>query len=446
MSTTDDNGVVAAKNGLSKKGSVKSARANSGAPNGGEKGRAKEHDALTAGRVYREVLDAKPVSGRWFSPLDTATRFSLAITCFYRLLITQPISITTFAYRWNTLWYGRFFGLLLTFYVPILPFVLCAVEVMKRINQMMPWAEEDWKMKGPGRVFFERPETLVASLLWDFYLVVSVLVGSYIQYGNDSDGIMHTWYDSICTKEYWFSLLDKVGARRPLQLAAWDGHSAHGVGPGVSHGRCNLVCKISDSYLGIGDKVLVRGKAAGGEFDTLDDLQAILGADSEYKGKAAIAAEFIYPAPDLKLSSEGFGQVHSLDIVTMRTAAGVRVLSVLLWTDCEGWSSHSCTAGYLVDVHSETVVAPTAWYSPYFAKQKSNLLGCVLPGVREACEKACAAHEASTLPWLFAVGWDAMITPDGVVFFEGNVAAYRCPRRMFLTPFLTSLFLKEKGW
>ena len=39
-----------------------------------------------------------------------------------------------------------------------------------------------------------------------------------------------------------------------------------------------------------------------------------------------------------------------------------------------------------------------------------------------------AAHEASTLPWLTTVGWDGMLTPEGVVFFEGNVAAYRTPR------------------
>jgi hypothetical protein len=113
------------------------------------------------------------------------------------------------------------------------------------------------------------------------------------------------------------------------------------------------------------------------------------------------------------LSGDGYGQVHSLDIVTLRTKAGVRVLTCLLWTDCDTWSSHSCKAGYLVDVHSETVVAPTAWYSPYFATQPSSLIGTIIPGVREACAKAVAAHEASTLPWLTSVGWDCMLTPEG---------------------------------
>ena len=152
------------------------------------------------------------------------------------------------------------------------------------------------------------------------------------------------------------------------------------------------------------------------------------------------------PTEAIPVSSEGYSSVHLLDIVTMRTKVGVKVLSVLLWTDCEGWSSHSCTAGYVVDVESETIVAPTAWYAPYFAKQKSNLIGLVLPGIKLACEKAVAAHAASKMMWLTTVGWDAMITPDGVFFFEGHVASHRTPRRMFLTPGLCAEFIKERGY
>ena len=58
-------------------------------------------------------------------------------------------------------------------------------------------------------------------------------------------------YDTICVKEYWHTLLDAAGARRPLQLARWDGAAAYDVGPGVTFGSANLVCKISDSYLGM---------------------------------------------------------------------------------------------------------------------------------------------------------------------------------------------------
>jgi hypothetical protein len=320
--------------------------------------------------------------------------------------------------------------------------MLCGIEVLKRLKDAMPWAETDWKLKGPGRVFFERPPSLLASLLLDFYLSLSVFSGTFLQYGTDRDALTHTWYDEITTKEYWFGLLDKAGARRPLQLAAWDGSAVRNVGPGVGHGTCNVVCKLSDSYLGIGDKVLKRGE----DFSSLADVQRVLAVDPEYKGKPAVISEFVRPTTSISLSSNGFGAVHSLDILTIRTQHGVRVLNALLWTDCETWSSHSCMAGYILDVHSETVVAPTAWYSPHFAKQSATLLGTRLPGVREACEAAVAAHEACELPWMTTIGWDAMITPDGVFFFEGNVAAYRTPRRMFLTPSLTAEFLKDRGY
>lgn len=55
---------------------------------------------------------------------------------------------------------------------------------------------------------------------------------------------------------YWLALLDEVDARRPLQLAAWDGKNATAVGPGPCYGNSDLVSKINDSYLGIGDRVL----------------------------------------------------------------------------------------------------------------------------------------------------------------------------------------------
>ena len=57
--------------------------------------------------------------------------------------------------------------------------------------------------------------------------------------------------------------------------------------------------------------------------------------------------------------------------------------------------------------------------------------------------QAVAAHSKSDLPWLTTVGWDAMLTNEGAVFFEGNVAAYRTPRRVFLSDECTTAFLAE---
>ena len=93
--------------------------------------------------------------------------------------------------------YGGLRGALLTLCLPALPGVLCVAELIKRLAELLPNAEVDWKMAGPGRVFFERPPKLVASLLWDGYLAVSVFVGSFLQYGNDPDALMHTWHAPV---------------------------------------------------------------------------------------------------------------------------------------------------------------------------------------------------------------------------------------------------------
>ena len=103
---------------------------------------------------------------------------------------------------------------------------------------------------------------------------------------------------------------------------------------GVAAGVGDLVCKISDSYLGIGDRVLKRGT----DFRSREEVDAALAADAQYAGKTAVASELVHPTTKIRVSSDGFGAVHSLDILTMRTGDGVKVLSVLLWTDCTTWS------------------------------------------------------------------------------------------------------------
>ena len=39
------------------------------------------------------------------------------------------------------------------------------------------------------------------------------------------------------------------------QLGEWDGKDLADTGPGIAFGACDIVSKIDDSYLGIGDKV-----------------------------------------------------------------------------------------------------------------------------------------------------------------------------------------------
>jgi hypothetical protein len=133
-------------------------------------------DNLVAGELYYNCLEAKPMMGsEWFSARDTGCRLGLAVIAFYRFMLTEPFALLRFAYGWNRLWYGRIIGTIMTFFTPVAPFVLSAAELVKRAGEHMPWAKPDWKMEGPGRVFFTRPPSLIGSLLWDFYLSISAM-------------------------------------------------------------------------------------------------------------------------------------------------------------------------------------------------------------------------------------------------------------------------------
>ena len=143
--------------------------------------------------------------------------------------------------------------------------------------------------------------------------------------------------------------------------------------------------------------------------------------------------------------------MHSLDILTVDTNNGPKVVSVLVWADCVGRTSHSCQTGYIVDMESEQVVAPASFYGAYFKAQPQTgliKLGQKLPGVRKACQLCEKAHvkRLESTPWMCSVGWDCMLTDDnseGMVFFEGNFASYRLSRRVFLSFATLRAFILE---
>lgn len=119
-----------------------------------------------------------------------------------------------------------------------MPAVMALKDVAERtyntVRALLPGAKPDWQMEGPGRIFFLKPDTLIASLLWDFYASMANFCGSYLQFGADPVAVDHTWYDRHTTKEFWCEMLDGAGARRPRQLGAWDGKQLQELGPGVA--------------------------------------------------------------------------------------------------------------------------------------------------------------------------------------------------------------------
>jgi len=66
--------------------------------------------------------------------------------------------------------------------------------------------------------------------------------------------------------------------------------------------------------------------------------------------------------------------------------------------------------------------------------------------VRAACAAAIKAHENIEYKWLTVVGWDCMIMEEEMVFFEGNFAGARVPRRMFLNLATLYYFVVDYFW
>ena len=67
----------------------------------------------------------------------------------------------------------------------------------------------------------------------------------------------------------------------------------------------DIVVKLNDSYLGIGDSFWRRGT----DFNTFDDIQENM--KKQYQGQEALLLDLVRPHPD--------HGVHSFDIVTIRT-------------------------------------------------------------------------------------------------------------------------------
>ena len=388
-------------------------------------------------------------------------RFALVLATFYRMMLTHPITLLKFHHTWHAVrikstWRAMFATLTFPLY-PIYLYISIMLKTWSDLRHAGPCPARPKGTEDNASVFFALPTTLFTRAHAEFYFELSYRIGNFLQLGAHPVAIQHSDKDVITTKEYWFGLLDSVGASRPRQLARWEDGRISEVAPGLDAGKTDLVCKITDSYIGIGDKVFKRHM----DFDVSDIsgsssaalLAAQLTKDSLYTGKTALLTELIEPIKKetVCLSNHGFSNVHSFDVLTVRDARGdIKVLSCLLWTDCPSWTTHTCTSGYSVDIDTGVIYAPVPWYSFAFAQrqdelQRSSLIGQTVPGLDKLLNHAVAAHAASEIPWLTSVGWDAMLTDHGFVFFEGNLGCGRLPRRIFFDRYSVELWLAEFG-
>uniref|UniRef100_A0A6V3SZ72 Alpha-L-glutamate ligase-related protein ATP-grasp domain-containing protein n=1 Tax=Lotharella globosa TaxID=91324 RepID=A0A6V3SZ72_9EUKA len=394
---------------------------------------------LTAGYLY-EINTHYP-DREWFGLFDSLVRFGTCVGLYYYAVATHPISFCRHVYTWNATWFGTLYGLISLVSVLHYPLLVMVWAAWKRLKPfLIKNKEADWMMAGPGRVFFISPEGRIATLLWDSYLEISQMLGVFLmcrKSGQMDLAIEHSVYDRLTDKDFWRAVMYDSGMRIPKELARLDD------GKLTVHADCQLegndiVAKVTDSYLGIGDKFLTHGV----DFSTQESFMKIASEEKGWAGKNVLLIEWMRPLPSLG--------VHSLDIVTIATDNGPKVLSVLYWGECTGASSHTARGGYCIDVESETIIAPAKFYSPFFASQKGALTGTKLPGVKDAVRQALDGHAAAIKkqPWLRMIGWDCMFTkkPGEVVFFEGNFAASRIHRRITFSPKHAAKFVQEYSW
>ena len=370
---------------------------------------------------------------------DCFGRAIRSVVAFYYLVLTHPIQFFQFSMAYNYLWYGGNVGYLLTvcFYL-IWPVIVLAQRILLKLKNLVFFkASFD-----DGNVFFVAPSNPISSLMWDFYKEFSVYSSLFIMCGHNQTAINHSWYDAITQKKFWRDHLEESGAHVPAKFAEWNGECTWVTAGQGTDVVGDVVIKLPDSYLGIGDLFLAVDVTEGYD-GTRNSIEQILKekyskGSEHFRAEGTFVLEWVRPAKGQ--------EVHSLDILTVVAPDGsVELASCLYWGKCaDGKSTHSSKAGYTCDVMNEEILAPASWYSAYFENEMGNetvdsnvKYGCgtSLPGLRDICANAIKTHESVLVeqPWLKMCGWDVLIARNGPTFFEGNFAAHRIPRRVFLT-------------
>eukprot|EP00656_Telonema_subtile_P007541 TRINITY_DN13537_c0_g1_i2.p1 TRINITY_DN13537_c0_g1~~TRINITY_DN13537_c0_g1_i2.p1 ORF type:complete len:351 (-),score=110.74 TRINITY_DN13537_c0_g1_i2:197-1249(-) len=315
-------------------------------------------------------------------------------------------------------------GVLMTMTLPVLPFVLLWYVAAQELVSSF---QANWMTDCPGACFFVKPKGVVNNLLWQWWLNLGMYTSIFMMVLDDPEGARHSVKDYDTTKEFWFRKGAECNARYPKTICSWDGTQLtmhHELKPTE-----RVMLKITDSYLGIGDKIVQLGEGEDSEEACYVKDTAALEAlcNKHYLNKTVIGTEFVSANPR-------FG-VHQGDVLTMRLPDGqVHVLRCMYWGDCTGMTSHSCSSAYMVDYKSERITQPARWYSPSFVSAPSDRAGQAFPGINQAAHKCVEMHASITEhPWLNVVGWDVMSTSDAEepVFFEGNFAGSRFRRHCF---------------
>jgi len=381
--------------------------------------------------LYTKTLRKSEEEETRFDLYDVFARAARCVVAFYWTMLRYPVSFFVFLLRYNMLWEGTPVGFALTVcFYPVLPFAVLALVVAKKVLGM-----NGGYVPAKGNIFFEPPATPTIALLWDYYKALSPPLAQFLMNRGDSKAIAHSWYDEETDKDFWRAHLERVGARVPLELGRWKKleSGAYGIEWKHTMEQQDIVIKVCDESNGIGDAFLLFGEGEG-KVNGPAALEEFMRADKVYHGKEALVLEWIRPAAGQ--------EVHTLDIVTIAQPNGeIELLTALYWGDCrDGKTSHSTRAGYVLDAEKEELAATCKWYAPGFASmvpvEGEFAIGHKLPGLKKACKLMYECHKSAMVeqPFLKMIGWDVMLAANGPpVFFEGNYAQMRLPRRVFLS-------------
>ena len=379
-----------------------------------------EHAKLLTNGSFLKLCTFVP-NNDFFSLKDNLSKLVRIFVLFYVMLLLNPWKLFLYVLQYEQLYRGYVRGTLCTvLFFPLYPGLVVLLRIGINIANALGVAEKCEPMESKGY----QPKGLISSMIYDAYNELAPSVGMFLAIGYDPTGIQHIFHDTIAVKAFWRNLLRDCGADVPDEIGNWNGKEIIWKHPYVDQ---DVFIKLPDSFFGIGDAALKHGR----DIYTIEDIKTYM-EKNYWNQQDVLILEWVKPANHL--------EVHTFDILTIglpnqkdvRGKPNVQVVSVLYWGSCaDGYSSNSAISGYICDADEERIIG--GWNG---MKEDPEMLShAPFKGLRKSIDIAIQAHMKilKTQPWLTCIGWDMEITERGPVFFEGNFAAFRLPRRIFLS-------------
>ena len=374
---------------------------------------------LVAAEIHQNTT-LPQIKREWFSVKDIASRLCVAGASFCLAMLCRPFSLIHFTFMYNRIFSGMGKAVMSVLLLPFYPVLMLLNNALYQRNlsflPMLNVKDEDLQ----SLQFFTNKLDPFASFLYDFSQEFCNYIGNFYIIGPCPDAIATMYWDTEkTTKLFWREKLRKCGAQIPREVGIWDGAVLDIKDDVMKYG--GVVIKVANSCMGVGDVFLKKST----DYSSVSDIEDIF--RTKYQDRKCLLLELIRPKKDLG--------VHSLDILTARDSQGrVQLVDVIVWAGSKSATSHGATAAYMIDPKTERACTLGDWYNPNFVGTTPTGLGMRYPNVGEAVNLALHTHRNLPYPWLNVVGWDCMVTEDSsIVFFEGNLAAWRCPRRLFLS-------------